>query len=58
VEEIRADTGARVLGLKVDVCQETDIERMVADTQAAFGRLDILVSNAGMAVHKRTSRPR
>lgn len=30
-----------------DHCQEDDAQRMVAETLAAFGRLDVLVNNAG-----------
>ena len=44
--------GAKALGLNVDVTQETEVQRMVADTEKAFGRLDILVNNAGTALRK------
>jgi NAD(P)-dependent dehydrogenase (short-subunit alcohol dehydrogenase family) len=43
-----AGGGGRALGLTVDVSAAAQVERMVADTLAAFGRLDILVSNAGI----------
>lgn len=35
--------------LKVDVSDPKAVEKMVADTVAAFGRLDIAVNNAGIA---------
>ncbi len=38
-------TGIAVAG---DVSKRADVEKMVADTVAAFGRLDIVVSNAGI----------
>jgi len=41
-------TGARTLGLQVDVSVERDVERMAAETVKLFGRLDILVNNAAL----------
>jgi NAD(P)-dependent dehydrogenase (short-subunit alcohol dehydrogenase family) len=41
-------TGARSLGLQVDVSSETDVTRMAAETVKAFGRIDILVNNAAV----------
>jgi NAD(P)-dependent dehydrogenase (short-subunit alcohol dehydrogenase family) len=46
--EIARGTGARTLGLEVDVASETQVERMAARTLEAFGRLDILVNNAAI----------
>src|SRR5919201_1704708 len=46
--EIARTTGARTLGLQVDVANERDVERMAAETVKAFGRLDILVNNAAV----------
>lgn len=46
--EIARDTGARTLGLEVDVSREADVERMAAETAKTFGRLDILVNNAAL----------
>ena len=34
--------------VRTDVAKEDDVKRMVAETLAAFGRLDCLVNNAGM----------
>lgn len=44
--------GARAVGLRVDVCDERQVERMVTDTVAALGGVDILVANAGMSIRK------
>ena len=41
-------TGARTLGLMVDVAKEADVERMAAEAMKAFGRIDILVNNAAV----------
>src|SRR6266436_3208929 len=46
--EIARVTGAKTLGLKVDVSVESDVERMAAETVKAFGRIDILVNNAAL----------
>ena len=46
--ELAKVTGARTLGLQVDVAAERDVERMAAETMKAFGRIDILVNNAAI----------
>ena len=45
---IESDYGTRALALKVNVVDEEDARRAVELAVAAFGRLDILVSNAGI----------
>lgn len=44
--EIARQTGARTIGLKVDVASEGEVARMAQATVKAFGRIDILVNNA------------
>ena len=44
-EEIRT-AGGEAIALTVDVGRRADVERMVADTVARFGALDVLVNNA------------
>lgn len=39
--------GRRALAIKVDVREEEEIARMVEQTMAEFGRIDILINNAG-----------
>jgi len=46
--EIAKATGAKTLGLQVDVSSESDVAGMAAETVKAFGRIDILVNNAAL----------
>src|SRR5262245_45505599 len=46
VEEIEA-AGGRALAFKLDVRDDLAVEAMVAEAVARFGRVDILVHNAG-----------
>jgi 3-oxoacyl-[acyl-carrier protein] reductase len=45
--DLRATTGTEVLALPGDITDPGEPERVVAATVARFGRLDILVANAG-----------
>ncbi|MDX1616547.1 MAG: SDR family oxidoreductase [Candidatus Promineifilaceae bacterium] len=45
--EIRAETGATIRTIRADVTVPDDIEELIEKTVAEFGRLDILVINAG-----------
>jgi NAD(P)-dependent dehydrogenase (short-subunit alcohol dehydrogenase family) len=45
---INAKAAGSAIALKVDVAQPADIERMVADTVKAFGKLSVLYANAGI----------
>lgn len=46
--EISAATGARTLGLMVDVSNEADTMRMAGEVLRAFGSIDVLINNAAM----------
>ncbi len=45
-DEVRA-RGRRALSVKVDVREEADVANMVQRTMEEFGRIDILINNAG-----------
>ena len=47
-QEIRHAFGVRVLGLQVDVAREDELRSMIRQAVEAFGRIDVLVNNAGM----------
>lgn len=40
--------GRKILALQADVSKEDEVERMVAETVKTFGRLDIIINNAGI----------
>jgi NAD(P)-dependent dehydrogenase (short-subunit alcohol dehydrogenase family) len=47
-EQAAAALGAAARFFAADVSQKADVDAMVADTVAAFGRIDILINNAGV----------
>jgi NAD(P)-dependent dehydrogenase (short-subunit alcohol dehydrogenase family) len=49
-ETVTRETGVTALGVSVDITVKSEVERMVAETLAAFGRIDILINNAAMTV--------
>ena len=49
VETARADTAAE-LGIACDLSQAGEPERVIAEAEQAFGRVDCLVNNVGLAV--------
>ncbi|MCL6611335.1 MAG: glucose 1-dehydrogenase [Peptococcaceae bacterium] len=48
VEKIK-ETGGRYLTMSVDVSDRGQVQRMVDETLAAFGRVDVLFNNAGIS---------
>src|SRR2546425_11946417 len=49
---IAAATGRRALGLAVDVTDAQQVEAMIQTIIQAFGRIDILINNAGINIRK------
>lgn len=58
VEELRAVASKmeNVLAVEADISDPEQVERMVAETVAAFGRIDALVNNAGVALFSRVGK--
>ena len=48
----QAELGSNSLGLRCDVTDAADVQRMVQQTVERFGGLDIMVANAGMNIRK------
>ena len=49
-KEIALQTGAKILPVKVDVSEEADVEAMFDEVVRAFGRVDIVISNAAILI--------
>jgi NAD(P)-dependent dehydrogenase (short-subunit alcohol dehydrogenase family) len=49
-DEIKNSAGKRAIALEVDVSQQSQVERMVTQTLNEFGRIDILINNAGINI--------
>src|ERR1043166_3586520 len=47
VKEIAAG-GGKAVAVQANLSKQTDVERLFAETKKAFGRLDVLVNNAGV----------
>jgi 3-oxoacyl-[acyl-carrier protein] reductase len=43
-----ADKGGKAVAVHADVANEADVRRLFAETKKSFGRLDVLVNNAGI----------
>jgi 2-deoxy-D-gluconate 3-dehydrogenase len=52
VREIQESFKVRVLGIKCDVSKEEDIRAMMEEVRHSFGKINILVNNAGMNIRK------
>jgi NAD(P)-dependent dehydrogenase (short-subunit alcohol dehydrogenase family) len=50
LDAVAKEIGSTALALAGDISQSADIERIVSQSTAAFGRLDILVNNAALLI--------
>src|SRR6266576_3893611 len=41
-------SGGKAIAVQGDVAKAADVQRLFAETQKAYGRLDVLVNNAGV----------
>lgn len=45
--DVADEIGENAIGIKADISSEPDVERMIATTEDVFGRVEVLVNNAG-----------
>jgi NAD(P)-dependent dehydrogenase (short-subunit alcohol dehydrogenase family) len=50
-ERISRETGRTVIGMRADVTSKRDVEAVAARAVEQFGRIDILMNNAGILIH-------
>jgi len=52
VKESLDPSGVKAIALRVDITNEKEVDRAVSETVRKFGRIDLLVNNAGISRHK------
>lgn len=52
VAEVTGDTGGEAIAQRADVRKEADVERLVQDAIGRWGRLDVIVNNAGVGLNR------
>ena len=50
VEEELQNEGTKVISIQTDVSQEADCKHLIEETVKSFGRVDILINNAGISM--------
>jgi NAD(P)-dependent dehydrogenase (short-subunit alcohol dehydrogenase family) len=50
-EKIAKETGRTVVGVRADVTKKHDVEETVGRAVALFGKIDVLMNNAGILIH-------
>ena len=56
LDEVVERCGSSAVALAADVSSRDECERIVRETEARFGRVDIVVNNAGISIHKSAAR--
>lgn len=49
--ELEKTYGIKAAAIQADLCVKNDIERLVTEAVAEFGKIDVLVNNAGYAIY-------
>jgi short-subunit dehydrogenase len=56
LDEVVARCGSPSIALAADVASRDECEHVVRETEERFGRVDVLVNNAGISIHKSAAR--
>ena len=51
-DEIISGTGRKCIAVKVDISQKSDVDKMVSAAVEEYGKIDVLVNNAGILLHR------
>lgn len=49
-EELKQTTGAEIISIRTDVTKEQACKELIEQTYAKFGRIDVLINNAGISM--------
>ena len=53
IESENSKTGGKIIPIKLDVCEKEDIRQSILKIKQDYGRLDVLVNNAGVTMIER-----
>src|SRR5690625_3346187 len=54
-DELNAKNGGKVIAIATDVSRQSEVERMVKQTEETFGTIDVYVNNAGLMLNAKVT---
>lgn len=52
LQSLEAESGGKIIGIPGDIASETDVQRVVQAALDRFGRIDVVINNAGYGIFK------